>query len=306
MEEITKKDFIKLPTIPNDRYFNQDSAKLIERSSEDRIFEYHTQIKSQMSTLSQDLDNVLQKHEQDYLNAFKFKMHEMMQELTELKKSAYKTQLNSKHTEVIKSMQVELDKSIKNSIKYANLTEDYRKKIESVKDKIEELDSDRKFFESKLNSEKRKSQFKRVPKQTEPLLITALETYPLPEKFNRFVATSKSGKLIEELLMKYDRTDTKLLSEVKDLIESRNKNFEKMTNDYKSLISKQKSNSQAFSLEQSSIFSKKSEIEDLFLDCVKEVKKEIRNKYAKISAFTFKTNKSALIKPRYKNLRNFQ
>lgn len=276
MEENKKKDLIKLPTIPNDRYFNQDSLKVKEGSPEDRIFEYHNQIKSQMSSLSQDLDNVMQQHEKDYLNAFKFKMHEMMQELTELKKSIYKTELNSQHTEVIKKMQVELNRSKKDTIKLANLTEDYKKKIENFKEKIEELDSDCKFFESKLNSEKRKSEFKSVKKKVEPLLITSIENYPIPVKFNNFIATSKPGKLIEELLMKYDRNDTKLISEIKDLIDNRNKNFEKMTKDYKSLIAKQKINIQTSSLEQSSIFSEKSEIENLFLDCVKEVKKEIR------------------------------
>lgn len=291
MEEKLKKDIMRLPSISNDRNFNQDSGKVKEGSAQERMLEYHHQIKSQMSNLSQDLDNVLQKHEQDYLNAFKFKMYNMMQELKDLKKSANNTDLNVKHKDEMKKLQVDLETSKKDAIGLGNLTEGYKKQIESLKGKIEELESDSKFFESRLKTEKRKLQVKSVEKKIEPLLITALENYPTPVKYPRFIATSKSGKLIEELLRKYDRNDPKLLVELEDLIENKNKNFEKMTKNYKTIISKQKRKIQTFSLEHSSIFSEKSELENLFLDCVEEVKKEIshsRTRALKLQKFPMK------------------
>jgi chromosome segregation ATPase len=278
MEEKQKKDILRLPSLTTDRAFIPDSSKVKEGSAQERILDYHNQLHSQMSNLSQDLDNVLQKHEQDYLNAFKFKMYTMMQELKDLKKSANNTDMNVKHKDEMRKLQQELEHHKKEAISLGNQTEDYKKQIETLREKNQELESDSKFFEERLKMEKKKLRAKSVEKKCESVLITALESYPVVASYSKFVPTTGSGKVIEELLMRFERNDPLLFVHLENHLEGRSKNFEKITKHYKTLISREKRKIQNFSVERSSLFSKKSELENLFLDCVEEVKKEIGHK----------------------------
>lgn len=281
MEEKIKKEILKLPSIGGDRSFITDISKTKESPTQDRIQEYHNAIKQQMYTLNQDLDSVLQRHEQDFLNAFKYQMYNLYSQIKELKKAASNTGVNQKHTEEVRKMQKSLDLYKQEAVKLSKITEEQEKEISELKEKNKELESDCKFFKSKLKATKRKLKLKSVEKQYEQTLITTVDTSPLPPPCTKFIPFSKSGKMIEELLSRYKRTDTELFKELENLMERQSKHFEESTRHYKNIISKEKRKMLTFSVMHSSMFSEKSEMENLFLDCVEEVKKEIGHRRAK-------------------------
>ena len=98
MEEKIKKEILRLPSISGDRSYIADGSKSKESPTQDRWQEYHSAIKQQIFTLNQDLDTVLQKHEQDFLNAFKYQMYNLYTQIKELKKAASNTGVNQSTT----------------------------------------------------------------------------------------------------------------------------------------------------------------------------------------------------------------
>lgn len=281
MEEKIKKDILRLPSISGDRSFITDISKSKESPTQDRIQEYHNAIKQQMFTLNQDLDSVLQRHEQDFLNAFKYQMYNLYSQIKELKKAASNTGVNQKHNEELRSMQKSMEKYKKEALKLSKKVEEQDKEIAELKGKKEELNSDCKLFKSKLKSAKRKLKLRSVEKHYEQTLITTVDTSPLPPPCNKYTPYSKSGKIIEDLLSRYKRTDAELFRELESVMERQSKHFEESTRHYKSIISNEKRKMLTFSVMHSSMFSEKSEMENLFLDCVEEVKKEIGHRRAK-------------------------
>ena len=126
----TEKDLLKFPSIVSDKSFITEVGKIKEGSSQERIIEYNNLIKAQMNNLNSDIDLVLQRHEQDFLNAFKCQMYNLYTQIKELKKAANNTGANLKHNEELHNLQKSLDWFRQEAIKLGETAEESKKEIE--------------------------------------------------------------------------------------------------------------------------------------------------------------------------------
>lgn len=279
-----EKELIKFPSIINERSGTTDAKKSKEVASQERIKEYHNLIKNQMNSLNTDIDHVLQRHEQDFLNAFKYQMFNLYTQIKELKRSANSSGINVKHNEELHQLQNSLDWFKKEAVKLGETVEEYKKEVQLWKDKTNELETDCKFYKSRLKNAKRKIKQYKVDKSNTPnlqqTLITTVETTS-PKPSLKFTPSSPSGEIISQLLKKFKLLDADLLKEIELVMEKQSKHFTESTKHYQKIITNERKKMQNLSVIQSSVFLEKSELENLFLDCVEEVKKEIGHRRAK-------------------------
>ena len=283
MEEKLRKDSFHLPSINPDKSFMTDLNKTTDLSTQSLIDEYKSLIKQQMHTLPSDLETVLKKHEQDYLNAFKYQIFNLQSQINQLKKAANSTEINQRFNEDKRRIQNSIDWYKQEAQRLKQISKDYEADLEALKVTNSELELDVKYFKSKLKSAKRKLKSKIAL----PELSETQESSPV---LKPFVPKNNSGKLIEDLLMRYSTTDTEFYREIEMIMERQEKHFEQSAVHYKSIILNEKRKMKTFSVMKSSQFTEKSEMESLFLDCVDKVKKEVGHRRAR----SMKTQKFGL------------
>ena len=93
-----------------DKTFLTDGIKTAkEPDQEDKINEYYSQLKEQVAKLDVHIDNVLQKHENDFLNAFKCQMFGLYTQLKDLKRKTDENEMKLKRDEQLNKLQDSLD-----------------------------------------------------------------------------------------------------------------------------------------------------------------------------------------------------
>ena len=147
------------------------------------------------------------------------------------------------------------------------------------------MEADCKFYKSRAKQLKKKVKILEIEKNSEkpaiqPVLITTVDTNSSP-LFSKFIPTTSSGQVLAELLKKYKRTETELFKEIEVIMDKQVKHFAESTKHYQRIITNERKKMQNLSVMQSSVFLEKSELENLFLDCVEEVKKDISHRRAK-------------------------
>lgn len=286
--EKQKKDLVRFPSIVPDKSFMTEIGKVKEGSSQERIIEYQNSIKNQILNLNTDIDSVLQRHEQDFLNAFKCQMYNLYTQIKELKKASNNTGVNLKHNEELQKVQKSLEWFKKEAVKLGETVEAYKEEIESWKKKSKELEADCKLYKSRLKSTKKKLKLLKITQEAnapnEQVLITTVDPSPPPISA-KFASSSKSGEIISNLLQQYRRSESQLFKELERVMEKQAKHFSESTKHYQSIIANERKKLQNLSVMQSSVFMEKSDLENLFLDCVEEVKKEIGHRRAKSLMF---------------------
>lgn len=117
----------KLPPLLEKAIINEINKHSKESNSQEKISEYYSALKSQMSTLDNHIDNVLQRHEQDFLNAFKCQMYSMYAELKELKKKTDENEIKLKRDDQLNNLQRQLDWFRDEAVKLAENAQFYKK-----------------------------------------------------------------------------------------------------------------------------------------------------------------------------------
>ena len=293
--EKSKKGQTRFPAIATERSFMTEIVKVKDvgkgkevSTSEERITEYQNLIKNQILNLNTDIDSVLQRHEQDFLNAFKCQMYNLYTQIKDLKKASNNTGVNLKHNEEIHKLQDSVVFYQKEAMRLEQAVEVLTKDREVWKEKAKELETDCKLYESRLKNAKRKLKLLKIGEDakitTEPVLITTVET-SAPPPTPKFVPSNRSGEVIAEILAKFKRWDVQIFKEIEIAMEKQSKHFAESTKHYKSIITNERRKMQNLSVMQSSVFMEKSDLENLFLDCVEEVTKEIGHRRAKSLMF---------------------
>ncbi|CAG9316631.1 unnamed protein product [Blepharisma stoltei] len=276
----------KLPPLLDKSFLTELTKPPKEADNQDKINEYYSALKSQMSSLNSHIDNVLQRHEQDFLNAFKCQMYGMYAELKELKKKTNETEVKMKRDEEINRLQSSVNWFREEAVKLGENAQFYKKEADKWKAKAESLEDDRRFLEAQLRAAKAKlkdfhSESHRD--QASESFITQRDAFtPAPFRSARnFVPTSRCGLIIFELMQKYSLKDGYFFIELEKYMNNQEKLYNEAIKHYKNTIDNEKKKFKSAAAQQSSIYLEKVDSESLFLECVEEVRKEVQRRKAK-------------------------
>ncbi|CAG9328851.1 unnamed protein product [Blepharisma stoltei] len=282
---------LRLPSLTLDRAFLTELGKQSKDSNnQDKISEYYSAIKSQISTLDTHIDGVLQRHEQDFLNAFKCQMYNLYAQLKELKKKTDENELKIKRDEQINRLQKSMEWFREEAVKLGESAQFYKKEADKWKAKAESLEDDRKFLETQLKTAKRKikllqgeSIIKDEIEEPQESFITQKE--PIHNEsvasIKNYSPVSKYGIVVLDLLQKYSIKDGSFYVEIENYLLNQEKQYNEAIKHYKNTLDNKKKKIQNITAQQTSVFLEKSESESLFLECVEEVRKEVLRRRAK-------------------------
>jgi myosin heavy subunit len=278
----------------NDLSFMTEVSKIRDGPAAERIIEYQTAIIQQITNLDHDLDSVLKRQEQDFLNAFKYELFKLHSQIKELKKAANNKEIIIKHQEEVANLHKTIENLKSESFHYEELAEELKKEAKILKTKNLSLEKELKDLTVKLKQAKKtlKAQnsesFKSKERSSD---IELPETSSSIKIINSYKPNSKSGHVIQELLQHYQEINENFLKDVEVLMERQSRSFEEATSHFKSVIKSEKRKHLSNSLAGSQMLYQQNELENLFLECVEEVRKEVLARRAQSLAFQKYTTK---------------
>lgn len=299
MEDNTRKDFAKQPTLTPDLSFITQVSNLKEAPSADRIIEYQSAIIQQISNLELDLDSVLKRQEQDFLNAFKYELFKLHSQIKELKKAANNKEIIIKHQEEIEELQKTIEFHKCQSFNLGEIYEESKKENLKLKSTNLELDKEIKKLTENLKKTKKKLKEKNQIQINEPEKNSILNETQSSQSNStkkimiKYAPSTKSGELLNELLNHHKEFNENLLKDLEILMERQSKLYEESANHLKSVIKAEKKRNQSNSLISSQIFSQKNDLENLFLECVEEVKREVTKR--RVQSITYQKYPTKLL-----------
>lgn len=285
MDEKIKRGLTKLPSVLSELSFMTELNKSKDGILNDRILEYQAAINTQLNELDHDLDSVLTRHEQDFLNAFKVQLFKLYSQIKELKKAANTTEIFIKHQEEVTMLQKIIEETKNSSNKFEQQVEEHKKETADLKSKIKDLEKECKILQDKLKATKRKMKKNFITEHKE--VFEPCEKYervPDPkvkqnEKIH-FVPSCKSGETILGILNSYPKLDVNFMKDIESLMEKQARHFEEASKHLKTVILTERKKFQNYSLASTSFVSQKHDLESVFLDCVEEVKREVNHRRA--------------------------
>ena len=123
-------------------------------TNEERIIAVADKIDKQMENLDVMLDDRLEKHEKDFLQAYRFHMLKVQEELTTLKQRANEAQLKAKQEEKIQNLETQIAKfrnDCTNIMKYCSMQ---KQLIADFSLRKRELREDEEFLETEVAESK--------------------------------------------------------------------------------------------------------------------------------------------------------
>mmetsp|Transcript_45132 Transcript_45132/g.107342 ORF Transcript_45132/g.107342 Transcript_45132/m.107342 type:complete len:445 (+) Transcript_45132:99-1433(+) len=127
-----------------------------------QITEYHKDIENLALTLDQRMGALLREHEKDFFLAYKTHMYNVQKEIRALKVKADLEEAKTKEDSKIKELERELDWFMTEALRLDELCKGYKKEVDKWKSKAEALDEDRRFLEDQIKGAKRQNKILRA------------------------------------------------------------------------------------------------------------------------------------------------
>lgn len=198
---------------------------------------------------------VLQKHEADFLNVYKGHMYNIQKEMRVLKEKVSEDELKRKRDEELKSLENERDWFRNEALRLDKLCKQHKRNLEIWKNKAQILEEDRKFMEDQILLAKRENLklLESLESQKE-LALSNEKTWIKPDDSIK-LSISRPETAVKQ--------QSKFVSTIKHL---------------QSQIDIQKKSMKLQNAVCANYFLEKGELEDFFLDCIEEVKKDIKRR----------------------------
>ncbi|OMJ76130.1 hypothetical protein SteCoe_24573 [Stentor coeruleus] len=255
--------------------------KAKEINYQEKVEEYSKTLKQQIKGLDAHIDTVLQKHEQDFLNAFKCQMFALYSQLKDLKKKNDENEVRLKHDEQMNKLQKSLEWFRDEAVKLGESTQYYKKESEKWKAKAESLEDDRKFLENQLKATKRKIKLLQIDREESKNSDTSLQTSFFrtqdPSSL-KFTPSNKSGEIVLELFHKANCHIDEFMHELEKFFNDLENKYNESLKHIKNSLEVERKRYKTMSAQQTSVFFAKSDLENLFLECVEEVRKEVNKR----------------------------
>ena len=275
---------LRLPSGSVDKAFLTDLLVVGKESKfYDKILEYSKGLETHVNKLDSHIDSVLQRHEQDFLNAFKCQMFSLYGQLKELKKKNDENEIRMKRDEQVNKLQKSLEWFREEAIKNGESTAMYKKEADKWKAKAESLQDDRNFLENQLKNVKRKMKLMMIERKSDSDPDDSIKTSPRESvelQTTIFVPSSKTGEIIQETHEKHP-DQISFLYQLEHFFHELEIKYNESIKHLKNTLENERKKFKQFSAQQSSAFFVKSDLETLFLDCVEEVRKEISRRKVK-------------------------
>ncbi|CAG9316374.1 unnamed protein product [Blepharisma stoltei] len=248
------------PTIPNS----------------DAINSLYSQINSCISGLDNQVGKVLQKHEADFLNVYKGHMYMIQKEMRILKEKVSEEEIKRRRDEELRVLETERDWFRNEALRLDKICKEYKRSMEMWKNKAQTLEEDRKFMEEQVLSTKKQNLHLREnleSNMSHPPDFTlssprSEDMDPLAIERGDSLDAGRESKDYKKYMSAAPFITMQDLKKVEERYNETIKHLKNQIDILKKSLHAQKSAQSNYVLE-------KGELEDFFIQCIEEVKKEI-------------------------------
>jgi chromosome segregation ATPase len=221
----------------------------------DVINNLYNELNSYVMKLDRRVGEVLKKHEKDCLDNYRSKMYAIQKEMRLLKDRANEEENNKRKAQKIKELELQRNKLKDKAEALDKVCKEQKRSLDTWKIRAEEMIDDKKFYEEQLEAAKKQQEVLREQ-------LKNIENNPEPQQnsvenpsFNKVQAlnTSSSNNYFNQVSNRLKETIGHLYSQ----LEIERKNLRGLKN------------------AKTNYLLEKGELEDLFLVCVEDVKREI-------------------------------
>jgi len=250
-----------------------------------RIVEHHKDLTNLALTLDQRMNALLQEHEKDFFLAYKTHMYTVQKEIKTLRMKADHEEAKTREDTKIKELEGELDWFVTEAVRLDELCRGYKKEVDKWRAKADALDEDRRFLEDKIKGAKRQNKMLRAAAERarssaySALMATTAKAEAARQRPHsasswdgqRPAAGSGAKRALEapgaaagvHRSVLGNEAEEKYVEAIQHLKES---------------IVREQHTVRMLQAARASSYSQKSELEEFFLKCIDEARRELMNK----------------------------
>lgn len=252
-----------------------DSSSRKKASAVERAAEYNQELLTRVDGLKDFIDELLRRQERDYLKATRTQISQLALEISHLKKEAGK---RDQEAEILKLKEA-VNWIREEAIKIDNTCKKLRSDVLHWKVKASALEDDRNFLEKQLKQVLRdRFTASSSPSKAPSPLLPPLVKKPIPAPCKVTLPNTKAGQYLSKLLLTYSAEDPALFTELEQHLTSQENLYTASLAHYRNTIATEKRRLQSVNSTFSTALSTRSELEDVFFDCVKSVRMEVRRR----------------------------
>lgn len=147
----------KSGTKDKNRFRNLEST-----DSGTKIIQHFQDLTNLANSLDLRMEALLREHEQDFFLAYKTHMYTVQKDIKLLRMKAEQEEAKTREDTKIKALEGELDRFMTQALRLDELCKGYKKEVDKWKAKAEALDEDRRFLEDQIKGAKRQNKILRA------------------------------------------------------------------------------------------------------------------------------------------------
>jgi hypothetical protein len=245
----------------------------IQAKGTEKILEYNWKIKESVSQLDQNISSTVKGHENDFLSAYKTIMNQIKIQMSKLRQNSDDQSQIVKNDQAVKDLQATLAWYQNEAVKLSDACSRLQTRYDRVRNKIKNYTIENGFLEQQIKMLLRQNQTLKANLTTEKTAETVKNDEKNESSLeicvflkNLYIKKTQNKPFIRSLQVYFDHLDAELKNNIVKVDES--------INDIKKSIKE-------ISSVQSNVYLKRHESEELFLECVDEMRKEVIRKKAK-------------------------
>jgi len=298
------KDIFTKTAAPADNAYSRRNKLVLETipGAGPRIMETHEKLKKLADNMDVKVHDMLKEHEADFFLAYKTHMYGLQKEFKALKAKADAEDAKTRRDSTIQNLERELDWFMAEALRLDQLCKGYKKEVDKWKAKAEAIEEDRRYLEDQIKGSKRQNKVLRAaverasyaakytartkpPSPTKAQGEGALYLPPLKQRPNSADGSNEAsgedgGRQSAPPALTSDATfAAKSMSGQEQRVPSEEE--QKLIDAVKSLrwhLTREQQQIKHIRAERADAYAKKSSLEEFFLLCIEESRKDLSRK----------------------------
>ena len=261
----------------------------------------HSQLTGVVSTLSDKVTDVMKQQEDEFLSAYRAHMYTVQKELQELRNKVRSAEVSLQRDETIKTLTQERDWFRKEALRLDTVSTSMKKELKYMEEKVQCIEEDRKWLEKQLKTSKKQGKLLKseLELQLEGKLFNNSQQKldPVPSEGLQMITNSSSTVELGSQLHSGNVTIPRSHSSVaiyraKEEPAAEDAALRKQIKQLKEQLKHERQATNEIRAEFVSSKTFKGELEQFFLSCIEEVKKDVAKRHAEAKRSSSKKSKN--------------